>query len=259
MFDKVPIAQCWERTGKALLKARWVDIDKGTRYRSRWVVKQFKGSDSEEWFAPTPPIEALRALISHTTSGPKKKALMVCDVTRAFFYAPVQHEIYVELCEEAKKTVEDMYGAKAAAQNRQKKVQETMATLGFSIGEASPVLFCHLQRSLKCLVRGDDFVVSGEPVDLVWMRNVLESGLEINTTILGDEPGMSKEVMMLNRKLCWHDGVGISNEADRKHAEAIIRETGGFKLTSLKIPMSKENKEEVRDKTDDIVEWRKLG
>ena len=35
VFDKVPIAQCWERTGKALLKARWVDIDKGTRYRSR--------------------------------------------------------------------------------------------------------------------------------------------------------------------------------------------------------------------------------
>ena len=64
VFDKVLIAQCWERTGKALLKARWVDIDKGTRYRSRWVAKQFKGSDSEERLAATPPVEALRALIS---------------------------------------------------------------------------------------------------------------------------------------------------------------------------------------------------
>ena len=108
VFDKVPIAQCWDGTGKAPLKARWVDIDKGTRYRSRWVAKQFKGSDSEEWFAATQPIEALRALISHTMSGPKKKALMVCDVSRAFFYAPVQHEIHVEdLCEEEKKTVHD--------------------------------------------------------------------------------------------------------------------------------------------------------
>ena len=61
----------------------------------------------QEWFAATPPIEALRALISHSMSGPKKKALMVCDVSRAFFYAPVQHEKDVELCEEAKKTVED--------------------------------------------------------------------------------------------------------------------------------------------------------
>ena len=44
----------------------------------------------------------------------------------------MEHEIYVELCEEAKKTVEDnnmcaklrmsMYGTKAAAQNWQKKV-----------------------------------------------------------------------------------------------------------------------------------------
>ena len=99
VFDKVLIAQCWERTGKALLKARWVDIDKGTRYRSRWVAKQFQGSDSEEWFAATPPIEALPTLTSNTTSGPTKEALMVCDVSRAFFYALVQHEIYEELCE----------------------------------------------------------------------------------------------------------------------------------------------------------------
>ena len=52
---------------------------------------------------------------------------------------------------------------------------------------------------------------------------------------------------------------GIYDEADRKHAEAIIRETGASNLTFLKISMSKENKEEVRDKTDDIVEKRKLG
>ena len=70
---------------------------------------------------------------------------------------------------------------------------------------------------------------------------------------------MSKEVKILNRKLCWHDGVGISYEADQKHAEAIVRETGASNLTSLKISMSKENKEEVRDKTDDIVERRNLG
>ena len=51
----------------------------------------------------------------------------------------------VELCEEVKKTVEDnnmcaklrmsVKGTKAAVQNWQKKVQETMATLGFSIGK----------------------------------------------------------------------------------------------------------------------------
>ena len=194
---------------------------------------------------------------------------MVCDVSRAFFYAPVQHEIHVGLCEEAMKTVEDnnmcaklrmsIYGTKAAAQNWQKKVQETMATLGFSVGEASPVLFCHLHRSLKCLVHGDDFVVSGEPTDLVWMRNELGSKLEIDTAILGDGPVMSKEVKILNRKLRRQDGVGICHEADQKHAEAIMRETGASILMSMEVSMSKESKGGVRDKTDDIGETRKLG
>ena len=181
----------------------------------------------------------------------------------------MQHEIYVELCEKAKKTAEgtnmcaklrmSMSGTKAADYNWQKKVQDGMFTLGFTLGNASPVLFCHHQKTLKCHVHGDDFVVSGEPVDLVWMRNELESKLQINTTILGDGLGMSKEVKILNRKLCWRDGVGISNEADQKHAEAIIRETGASNLTSLKIPMSKESMEDVRDKTNDIVEKTNLG
>ena len=148
-----------------------------------------------------------------------------------------------------------MYWTKAAAQNWQKKVQETMATLGFSIGKASPVLFCHPQRSLKCLVHGDDCVVSGAPVDLVWMRNELESKLEINTAIVGDQPGMSKVVKILNRKLCWHGGVGISYEADRKHAEAIIRETGASNLTSLNIPCPKRTRRKCETKPTTL--WRR--
>ena len=129
-----------------------------------------------------------------------------------------------------------------------RKVQETVAALSFSIGKASSVVFCHPQRSLKCLVHGDDFVVSGEPVDLVWMRNELESELEINITILGDGPGMSKEVKILNRKLWWHDGVGISYEAEPRRAEAIIHETGASNLTLMKILMSNQSKDGVRDK-----------
>ena len=70
---------------------------------------------------------------------------------------------------------------------------------------------------------------------------------------------MSKEVKVLNRKFCCHDGVGKSCEEYRKPAEAIIRETGSSNLTSLRITTSKESKEEVRDKTDDIVERTKLG
>ena len=110
----------------------------------------FKGSDSEKWFAAAPPI-ALLALFLKTVSGPNKKALMVCDVSRVFFYAPVQSDIFVELREEAKKTVEDnIMCAKLrmsmlcdqGSRSKLAKVQESMATLGFSIGNASPDQFC---------------------------------------------------------------------------------------------------------------------
>ena len=53
-----------------------------------------------------------------------------------------------------------VYGTKAAAQNWQQKVQETMATLGFSIGKASPVLssskkfeMSRARRRLRCVRR----------------------------------------------------------------------------------------------------------
>ena len=47
---------------------------------------------------------------------------------------------------------------------------------------------------------------------------------------------MSKDVKILNRKLCWHDGVGISYEADQKHAEAIVRETGAIQFDIFENP-----------------------
>ena len=136
VFVKVPIEECRRATGKDSLKTRWIDIDKGERYRSRWVAKQFTWSDLEDWFAATPPIEAFRAILSHAVTGNTEKAVMINDVSRAFFYAPVQHDIYVELCEEAIECEEDrgkcgklqmsMYGTKAAAQNWQKEVTEKL-------------------------------------------------------------------------------------------------------------------------------------
>ena len=201
----------YQRTGKPPLKARWIDIDKGTRYRSRWVAKQFKNSDAEGWFAATPPIEALRTIISSVTTGSKNKVLSIMDVSRAFFYAPVQHEIYVELCEEAIEDETDrnkcaklkmsMYGTKAAAQTWQREVQNTMLNLGFVLGKSSSVIFYHPERDIMTLVHGDDFVSSGRPEELVWLRLQMEAKYEITTSVLGPHDGMKREVKVLDRRL----------------------------------------------------------
>ena len=101
-------------------------------------------------------------------SGPEKKALMVCDVSQAFFYAPVQHEIYVELCEEAKKTAEDnnmcaklrmsMCGTKGRRSNlaKFKKQCHTLNWEGFTrFVLSSPEKFemSSARRRLRCVRR----------------------------------------------------------------------------------------------------------
>ena len=68
VYDKVPVSQCWERTGKAPIGVRWVDINKGDSInpenRSRLVAKEIKKDIRNDLFAATPPLEAKKALFS---------------------------------------------------------------------------------------------------------------------------------------------------------------------------------------------------
>ena len=49
VYYKVPISMSWEKTGKAPIKARWLDINKGDKvhpnYRSRYVAKEFNNEE----------------------------------------------------------------------------------------------------------------------------------------------------------------------------------------------------------------------
>ena len=47
--------------------------------RSRLVAKQIKTGKEQGLFATTPPLEALRMLLSATVTGNKPKALMLND------------------------------------------------------------------------------------------------------------------------------------------------------------------------------------
>ena len=60
--------QCRDRTGKAPIKIRWIDINKGDalnpEYMSRFVAKEIKTYNRDDLFAATPPLEALKMLFS---------------------------------------------------------------------------------------------------------------------------------------------------------------------------------------------------
>ena len=64
-YDKVPISESWEVTGKAPIGCRWIDINKGDDenpdYRSRLVAKEINRRRSDEMFAATLPSEAKKS------------------------------------------------------------------------------------------------------------------------------------------------------------------------------------------------------
>ena len=87
--------------GYKFIKTRWIDVNKGDKgnpkYRSRLVGKEYNDGEGENLFASTPPLEALRLLVSITATTQRdrkanRKAIMINDVARAFFEAPMKKE-----------------------------------------------------------------------------------------------------------------------------------------------------------------------
>ena len=96
VWTVVPISECYEKTGRAPVGGRWVDVNKGDEktpdYRSRYVGREFKGKDNrDDLFAATPPLEAIKALVSLAASQCKNKnikKLAFIDIKKAYFHAP---------------------------------------------------------------------------------------------------------------------------------------------------------------------------
>lgn len=75
------------------INVRWVDVDKNhgnaeQQFRSRLVARQCNIGPNEETFAATPPIDALKAIVSLAALGHAGRALLVCYVPGAYVYAP---------------------------------------------------------------------------------------------------------------------------------------------------------------------------
>ena len=69
-YELAPISECWARTNAPPVGVRWIDHNKGDNtnevYRSRLVGKQFKTGKNDELFAATPPLEAMKMVISES-------------------------------------------------------------------------------------------------------------------------------------------------------------------------------------------------
>ena len=108
---------------------------------------------------------------------------MVNDISRAFFHARAERDVYVQLAPEDTGPGEErmcgklrysMYGTRDAAQNWYKEYSGQLVEIGFTQGKAFPCTFHHVQRGIRTYVHGDDYVSTGLPHQLNWMKGELE-------------------------------------------------------------------------------------
>jgi hypothetical protein len=254
VWVKVPKARAKKETGRHPISARWVDVNKcdeqHPNYRSRLVARQLKATDrsGQTYFAPAPPLEALRTVLSlamtrigeHTPnwdpSSPDRTQLSFVDVRRAYFNAKVDQDdepVYVSLPPEDEdsdnmcaRLLRHMYGTRRAADGWQEEYSSLMVKLGFRQGDSCPNVFHHHEKCIVCSVHGDDFTPSGPKTSLDWLETSIALEYEISIgPRLGPGPGDAKEGRALNRVIRWCDG-HIEYEADPRQAERLIAECG---------------------------------
>ena len=232
VWDKVPRASC---IGKPI-PVRWVDTNKGTEaepnYRSRIVAKELKATspgDPVDLYAATPPLEAVKMIISHAASGDADRVLMIIDIRRAYFNAPTRRTTYVDIPPEDWEPGDDgkcarlnvsLYGTRDAARNWEEELTKFLSAQGASIGKSCPCVY-EVKESVKIAVHGDDIVCAGKPDDIDWLRAQFEKKYEIRVQELSNRKQGSTDIKILNR-IVRRTIEGITIEADPRHATAII-------------------------------------
>ena len=233
VYHKVPRPQ-----GVMTIKARWIDVNKGDTKnpddRSRLVGKEYNDGMDPSLFAGTPPLEALRLVISRAGTEKSQKKIMVNDVKRAYFHAKATRDIYVEIPAEDKTPGEGdvvgklqlcLYGTRDAALNWQLTVKSNLETLGFKSSAAFPNIYYHEARDICTLVHGDDYASSASESNLKWLKKNLEERFEIKTTVIGHEKSDEHECKFLNRIVRAVES-GWEYEADMRHAKLIAEQMG---------------------------------
>ena len=112
VWDVVSVDECWAETGRAPIGTRWIDQNKGDDvrpdYRSRLVVQETRASgtiaagDIAATFAATPPLEALRLLVSQVMTGDPGSEIVLrfLDISRAHPHCPIHRKVYIRLPQE---------------------------------------------------------------------------------------------------------------------------------------------------------------
>ena len=137
--------------GRTPIATRWVDVNKGDAatpdVRSRLVAKDFAGARDDSFFAATPPLEALRMLLSDmmsgVSSGAEEVKMIVLDAKKAYLHAKAERDLFVALPAEAgggyAQLVRSLYGARDAPAQWEAYAAAQLTALGSQMGPAQCV------------------------------------------------------------------------------------------------------------------------
>ena len=141
VWTKRPRREARQKTGKDPITVKWIDTNKGDdenpNYRSRLVAREIRRAGEDPIFAPTPPLESLRSILSFAATdfegrepqirdpkSERRTQVSIVDIKRAYFCAATDpsNPTYVALpqedpdCEEmCGLLMKHMYGTRKAA------------------------------------------------------------------------------------------------------------------------------------------------
>ena len=258
VYTVVDIKECWGKTGKSPIGVRWVDVHKGGGvHRSRLVAKDFRPKsrvgDVEGLFASMPPLELVKLIIAMAAEecrrGRTQKVMMI-DIGKAHLYAPIEGEVFVELpperAEEGKcaKLLFTLYGMMTAASSWEREYTKTLVEAGFIVGKANACTFFHPGREIRIVVHGDDFVVTGDELELRFVERLFKEKYPTKVRgVMGPSPNDAKELTILNRIVRWEGGE-VSFEADPKHVEKMLEDMRLVDCKPNLVPGSREGRGE---------------
>ena len=208
VYCRVPVAEVGSHK---VIKTRWVDTNEGDErspeIRCRLVAKEVKKRNNTEeesanFFASTPPLEAVKFLISEAMTkrvsrNNRPLNLSFIDVKKAHLFSGVLRELYVEPPPEANEPPDvvwrlqrAMYGTRDAAAAWEREWTKTL----------NPALLHCETLDASMVVHGDDFITLGDSEALSEVERAMSDHYTIKVrAILGAGRDDAKEVRILNR------------------------------------------------------------
>ena len=189
-------------------------------HRSRCCVKKLKRWDPTMpgTYASMGPFECVMFMFSKAlmwkTGASCATALKILflDASNAHCQAEATSEMAIELPPEEQVKGEDfigelqksLYGTRKVTHNWKKKWQRVIIDSGFVIGTWSPAIVYCRERELCGSLHGDDFIITGDSMQLAWIESQLCEGLILKRrAIQGPDDGDDKIDTILNRLVTW--------------------------------------------------------